>query len=92
MKSKITSEKRDKHELDRAVKALESTGSNPIIWANIIRFIAPIIARIATRYALRLIARKVGKRISAKAREETILSTSDYVATIAVKRSAVKKK
>ena len=92
LKGKITPEKRDKAELDRVIKALEGTGSNPIIWANVIRLVAPIIARIATRYALRLIARKVGKRISAKAKEETVLSTSDYIATIAVKRTTAKKK
>ena len=92
MKGKVTPEKRDKQELDRAVKALEGTGSNPIIWANIIRFVAPIIARIATRYAMRLIARRVGKRVSAKVREETVLSTSDYVASIAIKRTSSKKK
>lgn len=85
-----TPEKRDKEELQRAIKALESTSHNPIEWAPIIKFVAPIIARIAARYVMKLIARKLDKRISSKVREETVIQAADYLAEIAIKRTAKK--
>lgn len=88
---KITPEKRDKQELQRAVRALQSSAHNPIEWSAIIKFVAPIIARIATRYALKLIARKLNRRIGSKIREETVTNTADYLADIALKRTAKKK-
>jgi len=87
-----TPEKRDKEDLQRAVKALEGATPNPIAWAPIIKFVAPIIARIASRYAMKIIARKLNKRISSKIREETVSSTADYLAEIAIKRTATLKK
>lgn len=91
---KATPEKRDMQELDRAIKALQATEHNPVEWAAIIRFVAPIIARIATRYVLTRIARKLNRRISTKIREETVIEAADKLAAIAVKRTlkVVKKK
>lgn len=85
-----TPEKRDKDELDRAVQALYGAVPNPVLWAPIIKFVAPIIARIAARYVMKVIARKLDKRISSKIREETIISAADYLAEIAIKRTAKK--
>lgn len=85
-----TPEKRDKEELDRAVQALYGAVPNPIAWAPIIKFVAPIIARIAARYVMKLVARKLDKRISSKIREETVMSAADYLAEIAIKRTAKK--
>ncbi len=86
-----TPEKRDKEDLQRAVKALEGAVPNPINWAPIIKFVAPIIARIAARYVMKLVARKLDKRISAKVREETVIQAADYLADLAIKRTAKKK-
>lgn len=85
-----TPEKRDKEDLERAVKALEGAVPNPINWAPIIKFVAPIIARIAARYVMKLVARKLDKRISSKIREETVISAADYLAEIAIKRTTKK--
>lgn len=87
---KKSQEKRDKDELNRAVNALYGAVPNPIEWAPIIKFVAPIIARIAARYVMKLVARKLDKRISAKVREETVVQAADYLAEIAIKRTAKK--
>ena len=92
MKGKITPEKRENKELDRAVKALQGRSHNPIEWSAIIKFVAPIIARIAARYVLKIVARKLDRKISSKIREETITGAADHLADIAVKRAAAKKK
>lgn len=86
-------EKRDKQELERAVNALYGAVPNPIEWAPIIKFVAPIIARIAARYVMKVVARKLDKRISSKVREETVIQAADYLADIAIKRtSGIRKK
>jgi len=90
--SKKTPEKREKDELDRAVKAVEAAEHNPVEWAPIIKFVAPIVARIAARYVLKTVARKLNKRISTKIREETVLGAADHLAEIAIKRTAKKSK
>jgi len=87
---KRSPEKRERDELDRAVAALYGAVPNPIAWAPIIRFVAPIIARIAARYAMKLIARKLDKRISSKVKEETVISVADHLADIAIKRTTPK--
>lgn len=91
MTGKRTPEKRDKDDLQRAVKALEGAVPNPIEWAPIIKFVAPIIARIAARYVMKLVARKLDKRISSKIREETVIAAADYLADLAIKRTAKRK-
>lgn len=86
-KGKRSPEKREKDELDRAVAALYGAVPNPIAWAPIIKFVAPIIARIAARYVMKVIARKLDKRISSKVREETVIQAADYLADLAIKRT-----
>ena len=86
-KGKRNPEKRDKDELERAVNALHGAVPNPIAWAPIIKFVAPIIARIAARYVMKIIARKLDKRISSKVREETVIQAADYLADLAIKRT-----
>jgi len=90
--SKITPEKREKAELDRAVKALQALQHNPVEWTPIIKFLAPIIARIAARYVMSVLARKLNRRISSKIREETVLSAADHLSDIVIKRTASSKK
>ena len=91
MKSgKRSPEEREKRELERAINALQAQGHNPIEWAAIVRFVAPIIARIAARYVMKVISRKLDKRISSKVREETVVQAADYLADIAIKRTSKK--
>ncbi|MBA7589441.1 hypothetical protein ES708_31526 [subsurface metagenome] len=92
MRGTKTPERRDKEELDRFVKALEATSHNPIVWATIIKFVAPIIARIAARFVLKVIARKLDKRISSKIREDVVIQTADHLAEITIKRTSPKAK
>jgi len=87
-----TPEKRDTEDLNRAVSALKATGHNPIEWSAIIKFVAPIIARITARYVMKLLSRKLNKRISSKIREDTVLLAADHLAEIAVKRTSGAKK
>jgi len=87
-----TPEKREAEELNRVISALKATSHNPVEWAPIIKFVAPIVARIAARYALKLIARKLDKRISSKVREETVVSVADHLAEIAIKRTSKSRK
>jgi len=89
MKQK-TPEKRDREELGRATKVLQATAHNPFEWAPVIKFVAPIIARIAARYTISLIARRLDKRVSSKIKDETVLKVADYLAEIAIKRTAKK--
>jgi len=90
MSKRKTPEKREKEDLERAVKALKGAVPNPILWAPIIKFVAPIIARIAARFVMKVLAPKLGKRISSKIREDTVLAAADYLADIAIKRTTKK--
>ncbi len=85
--TRISPEKREKQELDRAIKALQALQHNPIEWAAIVRFIAPLVARIAARYVMTVLARKLNRRISTKIREETVLGAADKLADIAIRRT-----
>jgi len=89
-KGKRSPERRDKEELERAVAALHGAVPNPIAWAPIIKFVAPIIARIAARFVMKVIAQKLDKRISSKIREETVVKAADYLADLAIKRTTPK--
>jgi len=59
---------KDIAELQRAVKALNAGSHNPVDWAPIIRFVAPIVAR--------YIAGRLKKKLAKKMPQET----ADYVA------------
>jgi len=91
MVKRITPEKREGKELQNAVNALSASEHNPIEWAPVIKFVAPIIARIAARYVMKTVARKLDKRISSKIREETVIAAADHLADIAIKRTTKKK-
>lgn len=82
-----TPEKRDKKELESAVSAFDAAQHNPIEWTPIIKFVAPIVARVAARYVLKTVARKLNKRITPRVREETVVQAADYLADIALKRT-----
>lgn len=88
---KRSPEKREKDELQRAIDGLQATQHNPIAWTPIIRLVAPIIARIAARYVMSVISRKLGKRISSKIREETVVGAADKLAEIVIKRTGGQK-
>lgn len=92
MKGNKTPERRDKEELDRAIKALEAVSHNPIAWGLIIKFVAPVIARIAARFVMKLVASKLDRRISSKIREEVVIKAADHLADIAIKRTTKKSK
>lgn len=85
--TKPTADTRDIAELKRVKKALDATQHNPVNFAPIITFVAPILARIAARYVLRSIARKLNRKISQKVRDETVVGAADYLAEVAVKRA-----
>lgn len=87
---KTNPDTRDKNDLQRGVNALEATEHNPIEWAPIVRFVAPIVARIAARYVLTTVSRRLNKRISSKIREETVLGAADKLAEIVIKRTSKK--
>jgi len=87
---KKNADKRDNDDLQRGVNALEASEHNPIEWAPIVRFVAPIVARIAARYVLTTISRKLNRRISSKIREETVLGAADKLAEIVIKRTSKK--
>jgi len=91
---KRSPEQRDKQELERAVQALQATSpSNPgIEWAPVIRLVAPIVARIAARYVMGLLSRKLNRRISSKIREETVQAAADRLAEIVIKRTSKPRK
>ena len=82
-----TPAQRENDELNRAVGALNASEHNPIEWAPIVRFVAPIIARIAARYVMKVVSQKLDKRISSKIREDTVIKAADHLADIAVKRT-----
>lgn len=85
-RGKRSAEQRDKDELQRAINALQATQHNPVEWGAIVKFVAPLIARIATRYAMTLLSRKLNRRISPKIREDTVASTADKLAELVIKR------
>lgn len=84
--------KRDMKSLESAVKTLNATQHNPIEWAPIIKFVAPIIARIAVRYVLTAIAKKLNRKISAETRDKLANETADRLSELAIKRVGTVKK
>lgn len=85
--TKKTADTRDIASLAAVKKALDATQHNPVNFAPIIAFVAPILARIAARYVLRAVARKLNRKISQKVRDETVVGAADYLADVAVKRA-----
>lgn len=66
--------------LNAAIAALNATQHNPIAWAAVIRFVAPIVGRLAARYAAGYLATKWNKRATPKIRKEVAEETADRLA------------
>jgi len=71
---------KDIQELQRFIQALKATEHNPVDWAAIVRFVAPIIGRLAARYAAGYLATKWNKRATPKIRKEVAEETADRLA------------
>jgi len=68
-------------ELKRFANALNATQHNPVDWAAIIAFAAPIVARITARYAARYIASKFNRKLTSKISTETANQAADWIVT-----------
>jgi len=88
MKTQNSGEK----EIQRAVDALNASEHNPIEWAPVIKFVAPIIARIAAEYAVRVMSKRIGRPVSPATRKVVIEGAANKLAEIAIKRTAKKPK
>jgi len=72
-------------DIKSAAEALQGTQHNPIQFLPVIRFLAPIIARIAARYAIRLINKQLAKKLKTKQIDEATAASAERVASIAAK-------
>lgn len=70
---------RELEELARAAAALQATQHNPIAWAPLIRYLGPIVARLAARICLAYVVRKTGRKIAPNARQEVIDFTASTI-------------
>jgi len=75
-----------KRDLQLALDAASAAEHNPVDWGAVIRFTAPIIARLAARYATRYVAGRLGKRIPPKMANDTAEKTAERIAVIVAKR------
>jgi len=66
---------KDIQELNRALAALKATQHNPVEWGAIIKFVAPILGRLAARYAAGYLATRWNKRATPKIRKEVAEET-----------------
>lgn len=85
-KRKPVTRDKDIQELNRAIAALKGTQHNPVDWATIVKFIAPIVGRLAARYAAGYLATKWNKRATPKIRKEVAEETADRLATVLYKQ------
>lgn len=77
-KLRLTSDDaRDAGELEGFVGALKGIESNPIDWLGVIGVVAPIVARVAARYAIGKISERLKVRISPKVRSEIALKAGE---------------
>lgn len=81
-KKKVKTRDKDVQELNRAIAALKGSQHNPVNWAAIISFAAPIVARLAARYAAGYLATKWNKRASPKIRKEVAEDVADRLTTV----------
>lgn len=84
MKAKAVKDK-DVQQVNIIIAALKGAEHNPIDWAAIIRLVAPIIGRIAARYAASYLAGKWNKRVSPKIRKEVSDSVADRLVSVVFK-------
>lgn len=85
-KRKPVTRDKDIQELNRAIAALKGTQHNPVDWAAIVKFTAPIVGRLAARYAAGYLATKWNKRATPKIRKEVAEETADRLATVLYKQ------
>lgn len=78
-KRKVVKDK-DIQELQRVIAALKGSQHNPVDWVPIIKLVAPIIGRLAARYAAGYLATKWNKRATPKIRKEVAEETADRLA------------
>ena len=78
-------DKRDLEEIDTAVVALNSV-SNPIQFGALLRFLAPLVARVVTRWVMRRTLRSVGKTLSDRQKRQLTLESADWIAALVRKR------
>jgi len=74
------------NDLKLALDAVGASEHNPVDWGAVIRFTAPIIARLAARYATRYVGSKLAKRIPPKLANDTAEKTAERIAVIVAKR------
>lgn len=85
-KRKPITRDKDIQELNRALAALKGAEHNPVDWAAIIKFVAPILGRLAARYAAGWLATKWNKRATPKIRKEVAEETADRMAAVLYKQ------
>lgn len=76
---------KDVQQLNLVIAALKGSQHNPVDWAAIIRLVAPIIGRMAARYAASFLAGKWNKRASPKIRKEVADSVADRLTSVVFK-------
>jgi len=77
---------KDLRELQIQMAALKGVEHNPVDWIAIVRLVAPVIARLAARYAASYLAGKWNKRASPKIREEVAKDTADRISSALFKK------
>ena len=77
---------KDVKELTTQIKALKGASHNPVDYAAIVKLVAPVIARLATRYAVTYLAGKWNKRSTAKIRTETSEVVADRISSALAKQ------
>lgn len=73
-------------ELKVQIKALNGASHNPVEWGAIVKLVAPVIARLATRYAVTYLAGKWNKRSTAKIRTEASEVVAERISSALAKQ------
>lgn len=79
-KRKAPIKDKDLQQLNVAINALKGAEHNPVDWAPIIKLVAPIVARLAVRYAVSALATRWNKRGTPKIRSEVSNEVADRIA------------
>jgi len=76
---------KDVAELKRAVVALQASQHNPVDWLPIVKFFAPIIARLVARQTARYLYGKLNKRLPTKIPGEAADVAADRIGDLVAK-------
>jgi len=76
---------KDLRELNVQLAALKAMEHNPINWVPIIRLIAPVLGRLAARYAASYLAGKWNKRATPKIRKDVAENVGEKMSDIITK-------